>query len=455
MRLLYLILFVLVFSGCEMKSSITGGAVKEIPAEDGPDIEVYFCPKDNCEDKLYEFIESADESVHCAFFELNLESIKKLMDEESKNIDVKLVVDDQYYDEVGELEFARKDNGNQLSHNKFCVVDGKKISTGSMNPTERCAYFNNNNLLIIESKILASNYEDEFGELWNGTFGKGEKVKNPVIYYNGKKISNYFCPEDSCGDKVADELSKAEHSIYFMMFSFTHDKIGTMLALKFSQNVSVNGVYEKKNLKDSTYDLLKYQGADVKVDDNPYNLHHKVFIIDNKTVITGSFNPTAGGDYKNDENVIIIEDPSITEMYLKEFEFVWKFNNSKLGGKKKAKDMIIYEVMYDVEGSDKGKEYVKLKNIGNYTVDLKYWRLSDGKNNFILNGSVESDSDAIFMPSFSLKNSEGLIILKNRGMENIDYVAYEGMWNLTAKEGQKLARSDSLWVNCEGCWEVG
>jgi hypothetical protein len=353
------------------------------------------------------------------------------------------------------LKFARKDNGNQLSHNKFCVIDGKKIFTGSFNPTERDAYFNNNNMLLIESKILASNYEDEFSELWNSTFGKGEKVKNPVIYYNGKKISNYFCPEDSCGDRVADELSKAEHSIYFMTFSFTHEKIGTMLALKFSQNVSIKGVYEKKNLKDSTYDLLKYQGADVKTDDNPYNLHHKVFIIDNKTVITGSFNPTAGGDYKNDENLVIIDDEEIAKKYLKEFEFVWNFNNTKLNGKEKAKDIIISEVMYDAKGADTGKEYVMLKNTGNSSADLKYWRLSDGKNNFVLNGSIKSGGEIKFFPSFSLKNSNGLVILKDRRMDNVDYVRYEGEWNVTAKEGQKLVRNETGFVNCEECWEVG
>jgi phosphatidylserine/phosphatidylglycerophosphate/cardiolipin synthase-like enzyme len=463
MRFLLLFLAVIMASaliGCVMHENITGDAVaeeaaEEIPSEEGPEIEVYFCPLDECESKLHEFISSAEKSVHCALFELNLESIKKIMYEKSKEIDVKLVVDEQYYDEVEELDFARKDTSSQLSHNKFCVIDGSRVFTGSFNPTERGAYFNNNNMLLIDSKILASNYEDEFEELWNGSFGKGAEVKNPALFYNGKAVQNYFCPDDSCADRIIDELKKANRSIYFMTFSFTHKGIGTAIALRLNSGVDVKGVYEYKNMKDSTYNLLNYQGADVKADDNPYNMHHKVFIIDEKTVITGSFNPTAGGDNRNDENIVIIEDAELAKKFIKEFVHVWNFNSTKLERMKEAKDVILYEIMYDAEGSDEGNEYVALKNIGNHTVDLKYWRLSDGKNNFVLNGNVSAGEDIKFMPSFSLKNSEGLVILRDRSMNNVDYAAYEGMWNITAKEGQKLVRNDNLWVNCEECWIVG
>ena len=49
-------------------------------------------------------------------------------------------------------------------------------------------------------------------------------------------------------------------------------------------------------------------------------MHHKVFIIDNKTVITGSFNPTEGADTRNDENILIMHDKNIAQSFIKEFE---------------------------------------------------------------------------------------------------------------------------------------
>jgi len=49
---------------------------------------------------------------------------------------IKLVVDNNYYDEVENYSFARRDNSNQLSHNKFCVFDGNidnvRVSTGGV-----------------------------------------------------------------------------------------------------------------------------------------------------------------------------------------------------------------------------------------------------------------------------------------------------------------------------------
>ena len=52
-------------------------------------------------------------------------------------------------------------------------------------------------------------------------------------------------------------------------------------------------------------------------------MHHKAFIIDKKTVVTGSFNPTANGDKHNDENLIIIEDEEIAGQFVEEFERVY------------------------------------------------------------------------------------------------------------------------------------
>ncbi|MFH1399442.1 MAG: phospholipase D-like domain-containing protein [Candidatus Woesearchaeota archaeon] len=49
-------------------------------------------------------------------------------------------------------------------------------------------------------------------------------------------------------------------------------------------------------------------------------MHHKFFIIDNGTVITGSFNPSKSADQSNDENIIIIEDPNLVERFRQEFQ---------------------------------------------------------------------------------------------------------------------------------------
>ena len=72
-------------------------------------------------------------------------------------------------------------------------------------------------------------------------------------------------------------------------------------------------------------EFAKLEHANIPVvwDTNKYNMHHKVFIIDSKTVITGSFNPTKNGEMNNDENILIIHDKEIAQQYEDEFESVY------------------------------------------------------------------------------------------------------------------------------------
>ena len=61
----------------------------------------------------------------------------------------------------------------------------------------------------------------------------------------------------------------------------------------------------------------------MRQDGNPYILHHKVFIVDDVTVITGSFNISANATDSNDENLVIITDPDLAAQFVSEFERRW------------------------------------------------------------------------------------------------------------------------------------
>jgi len=285
-------------------------------------ISVYFCPRDNCTEELVSLLDDAQESIHCAFFEVDLDKIRDLLLEKYKKLEVQVVTDDGYLYEFNH-SFVKTDRSG-LMHNKFCIIDNKRVSTGSMNPTNNGADKNNNNLLIINSTALATNYEAEFQELWNGVFKKGNLTLNPSIQIGTTQIKNYFCPEDQCAKKVAQELRKAQKSIHFMTFSFTDDDLATILLLKNLENKTVRGVLEARQAsKFSVYKRLLNNGVDVIKDHNKQNMHHKVFIIDEKTVVTGSYNPTGNGNKGNDENILIIEDELIAGQFMKEFEFVY------------------------------------------------------------------------------------------------------------------------------------
>lgn len=57
-----------------------------------------------------------------------------------------------------------KDNTSSLMHNKFCVIDLKKVITGSYNWTNKAEY-NNENISMIKDRITAEEYANEFKEI--------------------------------------------------------------------------------------------------------------------------------------------------------------------------------------------------------------------------------------------------------------------------------------------------
>lgn len=308
--LLFSVLFVAQFTG---KFSST-----KIIKEESIPPEVYFCP-DDCLIPLVNLIKSANESIDCAFYDLSSPQVIEALENQKSR--VRLVLD-KHSKKFKDLEAVKNDYTHQLMHDKFCIIDNKIVLTGSFNPTER-EEKEDNDVIIIHSKYLAKNYEDEFNELLNEQFGSGNEVKYSTIYLNGRKIENYFCPEDSCSEHVINVLNSADKSVYFMTFTFTHPDIAKTLIRK--KGIDVKGVIERSmNNKWSQYGMLKQNGINVKLDNNKYFMHEKVFIIDNETVITGSFNPTRSADSRNDENLLIIHDEELSKQYLKQFEKVWK-----------------------------------------------------------------------------------------------------------------------------------
>ena len=287
-------------------------------------LSVHFCPSEPCEKLLDDFLSSAHTSLHCALYDFNLHNTSIILHNLSTTLDVRIVIDEdnqKKLQNLSDIPFV-VDHGGGLMHNKFCVADGHSLFTGSMNPTLRDTTMNNNNLIFISSDFIAQQYELEFYVLWN----QSKKIPHhaPQIILDDIPVGLYFCPKDDCADKVVQELRKAQRSIFFMTFSFTHHGIGNALLSKMNQSVEVKGVFEKTQLNDFTlYPVLRFQGADVRLDGNKYNMHHKVFIIDNETVITGSFNPTKNADERNDENLLIIKDKKIAEQFLEEFFMVF------------------------------------------------------------------------------------------------------------------------------------
>jgi len=52
-------------------------------------------------------------------------------------------------------------------------------------------------------------------------------------------------------------------------------------------------------------------------------MHNKFAIIDNRILLTGSYNWTFSANHRNDENLMVIDDPDIITRYQNYFEKLW------------------------------------------------------------------------------------------------------------------------------------
>jgi len=323
----FFVLILIIINGCN--NSVTGKIVNEQNfVENGVKIQAYFCPKDNCEEIMANVINNSEKSVHCAFWDLDLEDLINTIAKKSHSADIKIVIDNRNYDDQIKGDAIKVAKSSRYMHNKFCIIDNDKVITGSMNPTERGSKFNNNNLVIINSKYIAKNYEDEFDELWNGVYASGDNVKYNKINTNIGIVENYFCPEDCTFkdgggiNKIIDLVNNAEKSVKVASFSFTHEDLGDELLKADIKGLDVKVLVERtqRNGQNSQYTRLRDFGVDIKVDGNKYNMHHKFVIIDDKIVIFGSPNFSLSGNNRNDENMLIIYNENLALRFVKEFD---------------------------------------------------------------------------------------------------------------------------------------
>ncbi|MGV7929630.1 MAG: phospholipase D-like domain-containing protein [Spirochaetota bacterium] len=287
----------------------------------------------------------ASQSFYGAFYDISDEAIAaELIKAHRRGVDVRIVTE---RDNAGRPALralvtagipVATDSGPGLMHNKFAIADGAFVWTGSYNLTPNGARKNDNNAIAVYSPDLAEIFTMEFMEMHrDGVYANkkefaafGALIKKYHVKIGETDINAYFSPDDDIERILLKRLEKAEKSVRFMAFSFTSDPLGEELIRLHKKGVDVRGVMEKTgtNGKDSEYIKMKIEGVPVKLISGIGRMHHKVMIIDESIVVTGSFNFSRGANVRNDENVLIIHNEGIALAYLKEFDRLYSGDNA-------------------------------------------------------------------------------------------------------------------------------
>jgi phosphatidylserine/phosphatidylglycerophosphate/cardiolipin synthase-like enzyme len=285
---------------------------------------------------LAEAIDNARNQIDAALYDLNLWTIRNaLLRAHQRGVRVRMVVES---DSLGRSEIQELitagipvvgDEGESLMHNKFLVIDGAEVWTGSMNLTVNGAYRHLNDLIQVKSTLVAENYQTEFEEMFlEGYFGEivQENTPHPILTIDGIQIESYFSPDDSTQGRIIELIQEAQRSIDFCYYSFTSDQVADALLERAQDGLILRGVvdtYQERAGIGGEYQRLKDHGVDIHLDGHPEKMHLKLIIIDERIVITGSYNLTRSAETRNDENTLVIHSEELARFYLNEFELIY------------------------------------------------------------------------------------------------------------------------------------
>ncbi len=285
---------------------------------------------------LADAIDSAKLSVDIAIYSLSLNSIRDaILRAQDRGVQVRMVMESENMDRSDPQRLIDAgipilgDRREGLMHNKFVIIDGSEVWVAGMNYTDTGTYEDNNTMMRIRSVKMAENFTTEFEEMFvDDKFGDNVRAEtpNPRVTIDGIPMDTYFSPDDGVQAVLVDILGEAQESIYFMAFSFTADPLGDVIRQRAENGVTVAGVMDEEQVKSNTgteFDPFRQAGLDVFIDGNPGQMHHKIMIIDESTVIVGSYNFSSSAETRNDEYLLVIYNEDIAAQFLEEFKRIY------------------------------------------------------------------------------------------------------------------------------------
>jgi phosphatidylserine/phosphatidylglycerophosphate/cardiolipin synthase-like enzyme len=285
--------------------------------------------------RICDWVSQSQHSLDIAAFELSLPCLSEaLLARQAAGVQIRVVTDSDHADTplIQSLKGAQipviADERSAFMHHKFMLRDGQSVWSGSMNLTPNGVGRNNNNVVVLEHSDIAALYRAEFEEMFlQQAFGpRSPRQELPALFSlptrtGPLEVEILFSPEDPVRERILDLVKAARQEIVFMAFAFTDKALQELLQQKHAAGLSIQGLYEKRGAgsRYSSYGPLQQAGLNLRRDGNPGAMHHKVMVIDQSTVITGSYNFSQNADQNNDENVLILHHRELAAAYLQEF----------------------------------------------------------------------------------------------------------------------------------------
>ena len=131
------------------------------------------------------------------------------------------------------------------------------------------------------------------------------------------RIDAVFSPGGGCEGRIVKEIESAEKSVCAQVYIFTSKPISDALVQAKKRGVDVKVILDKSQEKAAygRWPIMQKGGVKVFFDRDHEVANSKIILIDDRTIITGSYNFTKAAEEKNAENIVVIEND--TESFAK------------------------------------------------------------------------------------------------------------------------------------------
>lgn len=201
-------------------------------------------------------------------------------------------------------------------------------------------------LMYLAYKLSIKSFEEEEREKTEVLFFPDEGIQCPRLE------SVRGCLDKDCRYKhnpqslarLQSILRSATTSCEVCMFVIASQELIDILVELHQRGVKVRCIADNQDM-DGVLKALRSNGIIVRFDKSDYLMHHKFVVIDNRMVLTGSYNFSRGGMGLNRENIVKVHHPHIVEAYLQEFNEMWR-----LYGTEKFSYNFRKEIVYEGTG---------------------------------------------------------------------------------------------------------
>lgn len=170
-------------------------------------IEIYFSPQDKPSDRIIQLIKNSKHYIYIPTFLITHTKISNaLIEAHNRGIDVKIIMDANSVYTRNTKHHLLKSNGIPIKienyagkmHSKTMIIDDEYLILGSMNFSNSGENKNDENLLIIKDKLLATHYKNFFNYLWT-------IIPNKYLKFNPKPESKDSI--GSCSDGIDNNFN--------------------------------------------------------------------------------------------------------------------------------------------------------------------------------------------------------------------------------------------------------